>query len=55
MSNATYDGIFLAPESIVVFPGLATSALSGFMEAAGVKETDGGHPCDGLCDLQNPL
>jgi len=34
MNNAAYDGIFLAPESIVVFPGLASSAFNRFVEAA---------------------
>lgn len=40
MDNAAYNGIFLAPESIVVFPGLASSAFNRLVEttAAGDDE-----------------
>lgn len=39
MAHAAYDGIFLAPESIVAFPGFTRYDFDGFLEAdlAGVR------------------
>jgi hypothetical protein len=42
VNPATYDGIFLAPESIVVFPGLAASALKRYTDAAASRDDDEG-------------
>ena len=39
MSTAAYNGIFLAPESIVVFPGFNASALNASVDAARADET----------------
>ena len=39
MAHAAYDGIFLAPESIVTLPGFTPSDFDGFLQAdrAGVR------------------
>ena len=39
MAHAAYDGIFLAPESIVTFPGSTPSDYDGLLQAdrAGVR------------------
>ncbi|MCI3951628.1 MAG: hypothetical protein K0R53_1125 [Burkholderiales bacterium] len=39
MSTAAYNGIFLAPESIVVFPGFNASALNASVDATRADET----------------
>jgi hypothetical protein len=33
MAHAAYDGIFLAPESIVTFPGFTSSDLDGLLQS----------------------
>lgn len=33
MAHAAYDGIFLAPESIVTFPGFTPSSLDGLLQS----------------------
>ena len=55
MAHAAYDGIFLAPESIVTLPGAALSDFDGFLQAdrAGVRAERFAVPAHASFDIGN--
>lgn len=50
MGTAPYDGMFLAPESIVIVPGFAASALGAPADASPAERAGDGTRGEALTD-----